>query len=320
MRRLGWFFAGVVALLAGAFALLYTPDIPASELRQRYANAESEFLEIAPGLTVHLRDEGPAEAPVLVLLHGSNASLHTWEPWVARLSADHRVISLDLPGHGLTGASPTRDYSAAANVAAVDAVVRAKGVSRFTLAGNSMGGGIAWRYALAHPDKLEGLILVDAAGAPPKGKTDLPIGFRLARMPVVRDVMTVVTPRSMIERSLKQSVSVQSIVTPAAIDRYWELLRHPGNRQATVDRFGMTRDPVTKATFAAIRVPTLIIWGAEDKLIPVDNARWLAAAIPGSRTVIYPSIGHIPMEETPDRSAADVRAFLASRRAPPSSS
>jgi pimeloyl-ACP methyl ester carboxylesterase len=318
MRRIGWVFGGLAALLVAAFLLLRTPDIPAEELRARYANAESEFLTVAPGLTVHLRDEGPADAPVLVLLHGSNASLHTWEPWVARLKADHRVISLDLPGHGLTGPSPTRDYSAAANVAVVDAVAAAKALPAFTLAGNSMGGGIAWRYALAHPEKLNGLVLVDAAGAPPKGKVDLPIGFRLARTPVVRDLMTMVTPRSMVERSLKQSVSVQSVVTPQAVDRYWELLRYPGNRQATVDRFGITREPVTKATFAAIKVPTLIMWGAEDKLIPVDNARWLATAIPGSRTVIYPAIGHIPMEEVPDRSAADVRAFVASLPALPS--
>lgn len=305
-----WVVGLPLAAIALSTALLWTPDMTVAGARAKYANAESEFIALEPGLTVHLRDEGKADGPVLMLLHGSNASLQTWEPWVARLKTRYRIISLDLPGHGLTGPSPRRDYSAASSVAVVDAVAKQRGLGRFTLAGNSMGGGIAMHYALAHPDKLNGLILVDAGGAPSKRAGSLPIGFRIARTPVIRDLMERITPRSLVEKSLHQSVSVQSIVSPKAVDRYWELLRYPGNRRATIDRFSTPYTGLTKARFVGFAVPTLIMWGRDDKLIPVAAADWYAAAIPGSRSVIYDGIGHIPMEETPDRSAADVAAFI----------
>lgn len=310
-RRIWPWIVGVPLVALGILiALLWTPDMPVAEARSKYANAESEFVQLEPGLTVHLRDEGKADGPVLMLLHGSNASLHTWEPWVARLKDRYRIISVDLPGHGLTGPSPRRDYTAASSVAVVDAVATQRGLGRFTLGGNSMGGGIAMHYALTHPAKLSGLILVDAGGAPSKRTGSLPIGFRIARTPVIRDLMESITPRSLVEKSLRQSVSIQSIVTPEAVDRYWELLRYPGNRRATIDRFSTAYTGLNKARFDGFAVPTLIMWGREDKLIPVTAAEWYAATITGSRSVIYDGIGHIPMEEAPDRSAADVAAFI----------
>jgi len=129
--------------------------------------------------------------------------------------------------------------------------------------------------------------------------------------PGLRDIMKVITPRSMIETSLHQSVSNQAIITPAVVDRYWELLRYPGNRQATLDRFGSPRESATEAQVHAITTPTLIMWGAEDKLIPVASAAWFAGLLPNAKRVTYPGIGHLLMEETPDRSAADLTSWLA---------
>lgn len=318
MRRWTIRILGTLALaILIALIALRTPDMPSDELRDRYANAESEFVTVAPGLTVHLRDEGPADAPVLVLLHGSNASLHTWEPWVERLKDRYRIIRLDQPGHGLTGPHPQDCYSAACYVEALDATMRARGIEHFVLAGNSMGGWIAWNYALAHADKLDGLILVDAGGLTlPKGvEPKLPIGFRIASVPVLNKLGEIVTPRSMIEKSLRQSISVQEVITPAMIDRYWELLRYPGNRHATMLRFADPRITATDAQLKSIATPTLILWGREDRLIPVVGARILERDIPNSRAVIYDGIGHIPMEETPDRSAADVATFMTSLQA-----
>jgi pimeloyl-ACP methyl ester carboxylesterase len=310
-RRWPWALLAVALLLAGLWAALRTPDRPVAELRAKYANAESEFVEVEPGLTVHLRDEGPRGAPAVLLLHGSNASLHTWEPWVARLKARYRVISYDHPGHGLTGPHPRDDYSAAAFVRVADAVARDRGLDRFVIAGNSMGGWVAWNYALAHSAKLAGLVLVDASGAPLPASAEPkpPIGFRIARTPGLSQLFREITPRSLVERSLRQSVTVQSSLTPAVVDRYWELLLHPGNRRATGIRFGAPRSTATEAQLAAIRTSTLVMWGRDDKLVPVEAAAVFDRAIPNSRAVVYDGIGHIPMEEAPDRSAADLAAF-----------
>jgi pimeloyl-ACP methyl ester carboxylesterase len=312
-RRLPIVLGVIVVVLAALFLWARTPDLPVADLRAKYANAESEFVEVSPGLTVHLRDEGPALGPVVMLLHGSNASLHTWEPWVEQLKATHRVISFDHPGHGLTGPHPRDCYTAACFGDVVEAVAKNRKLDRFVLAGNSMGGWIAWNYALSHPERLAGLVLVDAGGAalPPEIQPEPPIGFRIARTPGLNTLMRQITPRSMVEKSLRQSVSVQASVTPAVVDRYWELLRYPGNRRATGLRFATPRKDADLDQLAKISAPTLVMWGRDDKLIPVEAATVFDNAIPNSRAVIYDDIGHIPMEEAPYRSVGDLSAFLA---------
>lgn len=304
--------AAIAGLLGAAIAVFATPDIPAATLRAKYANAASQFVELAPGTTIHMRDEGPRTGFAVVLVHGSNASLHTWEPWAARLiRRGYRVISLDLPAHGLTGATTEGLYTNAAYVGIVEQLVNRLDVQRFVLGGNSMGGGVAWRYALRHPERLAGLVLVDASGKPrPKGASP-PLGFSLARVPVLRDVMAIVTPRTLIERSFKQSIAVQSIATLTMVDRYWELLLYPGNRTATVARFGQYQaGEDAAAALASLQVPTLIIWGREDHFIPVSVGAWFSQTIPGARITILDGVGHIPMEEAPDRSLAPVLQLL----------
>lgn len=311
-KALKFIALALLALVVGVLIWGWQSDRDADAMKAKYTNAESKFVDIGGGLKIHTRDEGKPDGPVLLLVHGSNASLHTWEPWVKLLGNDYRVISIDLPGHGLTGANPTRDYHYASFVAVVDKLMTALNIPKFAIAGNSMGGGVAWQYALKHPDKVTAIGLVDAAGAPRWEATTVPIGFRLARMPVARDVMRYVTPRSVIASSLKSSVSKKEIVTDAMIDRYWDLLLFPGNRQATIDRFALRHnvEPASKLALAAIRTPMLIMWGAEDGLIPVSSAQWFESAIKDSKVVIYPGVGHIPMEEIPEQSAADMKAFL----------
>ena len=313
MKRLfKWAVILILAALIGGFAVGYTPDTDPAAMRAKYASAASQFVDLGGGLKTHVRDEGKRDGPALLLIHGSNSSLQTWEPWVARLGGKYRIISLDLPGHGLTGADPTGDYHYARYVDVVDQVMTKLAVPVFAVAGNSMGGGVAWHYVIAHPSRVSALVLVDAAGVPAWQAKKAPIGFRIARMPVIRNLAEYITPRSIIEDSLKTSVSNQAVVTKVAVDRYWELLRYPGNRRATLDRFALVHnvEPATKEAMAGIKVPTLVMWGDEDNLIPVSSARWFAGAIAGSKLVIYPGVGHVPMEETADQSASDVDAFL----------
>jgi pimeloyl-ACP methyl ester carboxylesterase len=311
-RFLKWLTAIIVVALIAGFALGYTPDTDPAAMKAKYATAASQFIPLEPGLTVHMRDEGNREGRALVLIHGSNSSLQTWEPWVKRLGAKYRIVTLDLPGHGMTGPHPGGVYDYPVFVNVVDRIAVKLGLQHFVIGGNSMGGGVTWMYALAHPEKVDGLILVDAAGAPEWQARKVPIGFKLARMPIIKNLAEVITPRSMFASSLKTSVYDPKFVTDAMVDRFWELNRFPGNRRATLQRFSMVHNnhPASKEVLSAIKVPVLILWGEEDNLIPVASARWFAGALPGSKLVIYPKTGHLPMEEMPDQSAAEVDAFV----------
>jgi pimeloyl-ACP methyl ester carboxylesterase len=302
MRSRAYRLIGWAALLAGALALLFaavrTPDTDAAAMRAKYGGADSQFIALPPGFSVHVRDQGVRDGPALMLIHGSNASLHTWEPWVRRLGGRFRIISLDLQGHGLTGRIPGDCYTPACMAATVEAVRAHLRIDRATIAGNSMGGAVALHYALAHPDRVTALVLVDSGGVPPVANMpprDLPIGFRIARLPIARDLAEAITPRGLIERSLHQSVSNQAIVTPVAIDRYWELLRYPGNRAATLIRFATPYETISDARYAPLTMPVLILWGREDRLIPVASVAAFQRAIPQAKAIIYAGIGHLPM-------------------------
>ncbi len=308
---------GLLVLLIGAYLLLQTPDTDPAAMRTKYGGAPSQFLALGNGLTVHVRDEGPRSAPVIVLLHGSNDDLHTWDAWAALLTKQYRVIRFDQIGHGLTGPAPHGDYSPRAFAETVEQVTAKLGVSKFTLAGNSMGGANALHYALAHDDKLTALVLLDAGGAPRLATEPGNIGFTIARTPVLRNLMLTVTPRALVEKSLRQSVWNQAVVTPATVDRFWEMLRYPGNRQATLDRFGVGWFTFMPEQLAALHLPVLIMWGAHDTLISPASAKWFNRALPGSTLIVYPDSGHLPMQEVPQRSADDLARWLAAHGAPP---
>lgn len=313
-RFVAYAVAAVVFGLVVAFLSYRTPDTDPAAMRAKYGAPPSQFVDLGNRLTVHLRDTGPRDAPVLMLIHGSNASLHTWEPWVDRLAPRYRIIRMDLPGHGLTGASPTRDYTPDAYVDVVERIRAKLGVDHIVLAGNSMGGGVAWHYALAHPDHIRALVLIDSVGQPERGNSKPPLAFRIARIPVLRDIAAAITPRSLIADSLPGVFGNPKLADAAMIDRYWELLRYPGNRTATLDRFALAPDSATAAQLAALKLPVLILWGADDRLIPRTSGDWLHAHIRGSKLIVYPGIGHLPMEEFPDRSAADITRFIMALR------
>lgn len=326
-----WVKRGLLALLAVlviAFLIFRTPDTDAAEMRAKYGAPPSQFVEIGGGVTVHLRDEGPRDAPAIILLHGSNADLHTWDPWADALKGKYRVIRFDQVGHGLTGPDPKDDYSRDNYVADILAVADKLGLKTFLLGGNSMGGKHALAFAVKYPERLTGLVLVDAAGGPmlklarkkvddSSSSSSSNIGFKIARMPGVNLLVEQITPRSLIAQSLEQSVSVKSVVTEQAIDRYWELLRYPGNRRATLKRFSLPYDPLTEAEIAGITVPTLILWGEEDRLIPLAAGEWLGKTMPDNSLVTYPKVGHLPHEEAVEATLDDLEPWLAEHASSP---
>jgi pimeloyl-ACP methyl ester carboxylesterase len=300
----------VVAALAGAFYYFSEPDIARSVLEAKYAAPPSQFLMLPDGARAHVRDQGSRSGPVIVLVHGSNASLFTWEPWAKRLGDSYRVVSLDMPGHGLTGAVPNHDYSQEGMVKFVKEVTDKLGIAKFAIAGNSMGGGIAARFAEEYPASVSALILVDAGGMPTKGGDKIPLAFQLARVPVVNQVMLHITPRSLVTEGLNDAIIHKEIINSAMIDSYWDFARMAGTRQATLERFSLNWDNAVQQHVGDIKAPTLILWGAQDHLIPVEAAEEFHKAIAGSKLIVYPSTGHIPQEEVADQSAGDVRAFL----------
>ena len=303
-----WIRRGLLVLallvLAGVVAMMRL-DRPAAQVAARWGKPPSRFVEV-DGMRVHVRDRG-AGSP-LVLLHGSNASLYTWEGWARELAGEHRVITLDLPGHGLTGPDPHDRYSARDMAEFVDHVVAALGVARFSLGGNSMGGHVAWVYALAHPDRLESLILVDAAGLPRQEPP--PFIFRLAARPVMGKLLGLLTPRFLVAANLRNAYGDPGRITDELVERYYDLLLRQGNRRATRIRLSQHDDPAGADRLAELRLPVLILWGARDRWILPKYGQRFRDAIPGAKLVVLEGLGHVPMEEDPVASARVVREFL----------
>lgn len=319
MSRILTIFGAIAAILGGLFLMVRTPDTDRDAMIAKYGGADAKFAEGPNGLKVHWRDEGCRQCPALILLHGSNSSLHTFEPLVARLGEDYRVISYDQPGHSLTGPHPKDDYSAHGMFEALEAVISAAGVHRFSLGGNSMGGWVAWRYALVHPEKIESLILLDASGMPPRSGETLPplsLGLRIMRNPLLRPIAEQVTPRAFVKKSLTDAVANKDVATPAMVDRYWELLRFPGNRRAAALRAVADRELAMADKIGAITAPVLLLWGSEDRLVPVTAATTFKERLPQAEIVVLDGIGHLPMEEAPYETASAIRHFLKQAAAP----
>lgn len=301
-------------LLAGGGYVLATleADRPVSTLKARWATPPSQFVDVG-GLQVHLRDEGPREDPVpVLLLHGTSASLHTWDGWAAALQGQHRVIRVDMPGFGLTGPTADGDYSIAAYVRFVIAVMDKLGLQQVTLGGNSLGGQIAWETAVNHPSRIHSLVLVDAGGYDFRPES-MPIGFTIARMPLLNTLMEVTLPRGMIESSVRSVYGDPSKVTPELVDRYFELTLREGNRAALAERFRQGLHGQNAPLIKTIRQPTLVIWGGKDVLIPPVWGEQFTRDIPGSQLAMFPALGHVPQEEDPAQTVAAVQAFLAGR-------
>jgi len=288
-------------------------DIPLDELKAKYTLTSSEFMPLT-GMDVHYADEGnQSDSIPVVLIHGTGASLHTFNGWTDALKEDHRVIRMDLPGYGLTGPFSDRNYSMENYVDFLRIFLNQLGIDRCVLAGNSLGGGIAWRFAAAYPDRVHKLILIDATGYPHEATSE-PIAFQLAKVPVIKHAFKFMTPRFVAKSSLENVYVDESLVTEELVDRYFELTLREGNRQAFVDRLAIEKDTTAIGKIASIEIPTLVLWGEKDQLIPVESARRFHADLPNDTLVILPNLGHVPMEEDPKKSIEPVLQFLKSHK------
>ena len=302
--------AVTVVLLGLLWLKLRGPDIPYAVLEARYAAAGSAFVDLPGGVHLHYQADGDPALPVVVLVHGYGDAYTSWEGWTRTLAARYRVLSIDLPGHGLSRAPEGYRLSADGLVDVIDGFASALALPRFALAGNSMGGGVAWHYALRHGDRLAALILVDAAGWPTPPPKDLPLAFRILRYRAGRWFLAHIDNRPLIEEGLRKDVHDPAVITAAFVDRWAEFQRAPGHRAILMSPDLGSFATASTATLNPLRVPTLVLHGEADPLIPLESGRRFAAAIPGAVLVAYPNVGHLPQVEIPEQSARDVVAFL----------
>ena len=310
---------GVLLLLMVLFlASMYRRDISPEEVNANYLTPESQFIEVG-GIQVHVRIIGDGEP--IFLLHGSFASLHTWEQWQQELSPYYQTISLDFPGHGLTGPDSLKRYSTMDYSQLVHALAQKLNLPKYHLAGNSMGGGVALQLASDHPEQVLSLNLIDAAGAaaPQKKPADSSAQkkassggawiFQVARHPIFSKLLLSCTPKFLFALNMKQVYGDDTKVTDEVTTRYYELMLREGNRQATLDRLSMPRKG-NGIQFERLTMPTLILWGEKDNLISVENARQFNQDIRGSLLEIYPNVGHVPMEEVPGSVSRSILSFV----------
>ena len=309
LKVLGGLLLVLLLVVVGGVAASWAPDRDVDSLKAKWGPPPSQFTEIM-GMSVHYRDEGPRDdVEPIVLLHGTSASLHTWDGWADALKGQRRVIRMDLPGFGLTGPMPDGNYRLPHYVEFVVALMDQLGVQKAVVAGNSFGGNLAWKVAVDHPQRVSKLVLVDAAGYPYDAQS-VPIGFKIAQIPALKPLMQNTLPHGMIESSVRNVYGDPSKVTPELIDRYYELTLRAGNRGALGERFRQSPGGEFAQQIPSITQPTLILWGGQDRLIPPNNAEQFKQDIQGSHLVVFDGLGHVPHEEDPVATVAAVQAFL----------
>jgi pimeloyl-ACP methyl ester carboxylesterase len=305
----------IFVLLAAVWLNLRGPDIPYEVLEAKYTNGASRFIDLPGGFHVHYQDDGDSRLPTLVLLHGYGDSYTSWEGWVQPLKTSFHLLSVDFPGHGLTRAPEGYSLSGDGLADFVDAFAAQFNLPQFAVAGNSMGGGVAWQLALRHPQRINALILVDSAGFPnEKPPAAVPLAFKILKFPLGRALLRNIDNRPLINEGLRTDVVDKALITPAFVDRWAEFQRAPGHRAILMSVSMGSLMSASPEVLRSIHVPTLILHGENDVLVEPASAGKFAAAIPGAKVLIYPNVGHLPQIETPQRSAADVAEFLKAAR------
>ena len=291
------------ALLLSGCDYLGITDIPADAMRAKYSEG-ARYIPVE-GAQVRIKEAGQGET--VLLIHGFASSADTWDGWSKELSGKYHVISVDMPPFGVTGPLPNITLSPAAYQQFMDALVAQLGLQQFDLAGNSLGGLISWQYAARHPEHVKKLILVDSAGYFSNGE---PLPVKLMKWPVTSTVSAHFTPRFMVSQNIHDVYGDASHAVPdSTVQRYQDMMRREGSRPA-ISAFLPSLHNIDTSVLATIKVPTLIMWGRNDRWIPPADAEMFHHAIPGSQLIWYDGLGHIPMEEDPQRTSADAARFF----------
>ena len=307
-KKIKYFIYSLIILLTFAIGNSIYADISVEDLKKEYTNEQSQFIEVDE-MNVHFRDEG--EGFPIVLIHGTAASLHTWDAWTDELKKTNRVIRMDLPAFGITGPNKNADYSIEAYTIFLHSFLEKLKLEKFHLAGNSLGGNIAWNYAADYPGKVEKLILVDASGLP--SNKSQPAIFKMAKTPLLNSLFLYITPKFLIKKNIEEVYEDDTKITDELINRYHKMALRVGNRQAFIDRAktDFKLDAIANLDkLESILTPTLLIWGAKDLWIPLDNGIRMDRILANSTLKVIENSGHVPMEENPKESLKLMKDFL----------
>ena len=296
-----------LSLIGGLSAgyLMWRAQKTDASAASEYLTSDDRMMTIA-GANVRVRVEGPEAAPPVILLHGFIYSLESFDAWAADLKKDHRVIRFDLLGHGLSGPDPQKRYAPEERAAFIGDVMDALGLERAVIGGNSLGGLAAWRFAAAAPERVSALILVSPGAYPNRGVADAPLSPPAPFAFFLRN-----PTEAGVALALQGVYADKRVMTPDVVRRATALMRQPGNGDAFVESIEEFSLPDPEPLLSALTAPTLILWGADDKVIPSEQGARMAAVIPRSELIVYPGVGHLAHEEAAAQSVADLRAFLA---------
>lgn len=310
----GWRIAGRVLAVIGvllafalAVALWVYRDIPAAELEARYAGpgTASQFVTI-DGVRMHFRDEG--SGPAVVLLHANFSNLIDWDPWVEALRDRYRVVRVDMTSHGLTGTDPTGDYTQERTLALIEKFLDSRGLGRFTIGGTSMGGTMAIHYTAAHPERIERLILLSPGSLEGRERKE-----RSGDIPRFVYTLARILPRALPEAMLRDGFGRPENLPPALVDRWHDMWRREGNREAQLDRLSQYEAGDIEGLIRSIRVPVLLLWGEKNTTAVFPQSarfRELLRDAPTLTFISYPDVGHMAVEEAGPQIGRDVRAWL----------
>jgi pimeloyl-ACP methyl ester carboxylesterase len=276
-------------------------------LKSQYTNEYSKFVKVN-GYNIHYQDRGRGNT--IILMHGIFSSLQTWDGWAEELSKTHRVIALDMPGFGLTGGPPELDdFDEEHALDAFGGFVNKLDLDTVSLAGNSLGGYIAARYAARNPGRVEKLILLDPFGYP----QDTPWILSVGTFPPVAFIGNYIQPAWAVALNVAWVYGDSDRVDEEDYIRYVQMNLRPGAKPLYVKTLKMIEaraENFDPPPFGRITADTLLMWGGEDDWVPLKLADKWMADIPKTKLIVYPTAGHIPMEELPEETVKDAALFL----------
>ena len=308
----------LILIILGLYNSIYF-DIPRNDVVSKHAKGNSEFIELDDGSLIHIRDEGNKDGKTLVMVHGFNGSLFNFETMTPFLKDQFRILSLDLPAHGLTGSVKSNLYSYDGFYKVISEVLEKQGIRKFYLVGHSMGGMVAWRYSLGRSEQIKGLIII---GSPFIGSEKEyrefqsvnapPVAFELLESRIFREMLAYITPRFLVKEGVSQTVYDQTLVTEELVDQFHEIILQEGSREAMGELLINFEDNFISdaALLKNIEMPTLILHGEQDKLVDLRFVNHFVDKIPNVKLVTYPKVGHMPPMEIPEQLAYDIENFV----------